>query len=245
MNARIAGIQRFDGFNLAQIDQIAAMDAGEALRVQPGFDSGQGAAQRIGAAGNVQVDVVARGLQPFDVIGGNQEFTTQFAHQAEWLQWPALLAISIELSLRAAGRYLPPGDVPEWALHLDWRMIERIARAIYTWSALLAIFGWSRTLLDRPFTWLPHAREAVFPWYILHQSLIVALAFWLSTLQPGPVWEPLLVAAGTIAGCLVLHAGLIHRSPLLRPLFGLPARRRGSSRDIAGGDLQPSASRKI
>ena len=136
----------------------------------------------------------------------------------------ALLTIGIELSLRAAGRYLPPGDIPAWALHVDWGMIERMARATYAWTALLAIFGWSRTLLDRPFAWLPRAREAVYPWYILHQSLIVALAFWVAPLGAGPVLEPLLVGAGTIAGCLLLHEGLVRRNRLLRPLFGLPAR---------------------
>ena len=136
----------------------------------------------------------------------------------------ALLTIGIELSLRAAGRYLPPGDIPAWALHVDWGMIERMARATYAWTALLAIFGWSRTLLDRPFAWLPRAREAVYPWYILHQSLIVALAFWIAPRGAGPVLEPLLVGAGTIAGCLLLHEGLIRRNRLLRPLFGLPAR---------------------
>ena len=138
----------------------------------------------------------------------------------------ALLAIGIELSLRAAGRYLPPGDIPAWALHVDWGMIERMARATYAWTALLAIFGWSRALLDRPFRWLPRAREAVFPWYILHQSLIVALAFWIAPRGAGPVLEPLLVGAGTMVGCLLLHEGLIRRHRLLRPLFRLLARTR-------------------
>ncbi|MGY0612424.1 acyltransferase family protein [Luteimonas sp. A501] len=138
----------------------------------------------------------------------------------------ALLAITIELSLRAAGRHLPPGDIPAWALHVNWAMIERIARAVYSWTALLAIFGWARTLLDRPFRWLPRAREAVYPWYILHQSLIVPLAFALGSLSLGPWLEPLLVVAGTIAGCLLLHEGIIRRGGPLRPLFGLPARTR-------------------
>lgn len=135
----------------------------------------------------------------------------------------ALLAICVELSLRAAGRCLPAGDIPGWAHHVDWGMIERMAHATYAWTALLAIFGWSRTLLDRPFRWLPRAREAVFPWYMLHQSLIVALAFWIAPLGMGPVLEPSLVAACTIAGCLLLHEGFIRRNRLLRPLFGLPA----------------------
>jgi len=133
----------------------------------------------------------------------------------------ALLAITVELGLRAAGRTLEPGELPIWALHVDWGLIKRAARAVYTWTALLAIFGWARTLLDRPFRWLPYASEAVYPWYILHQSLIVLLAFALSSLKLGPWLEPLLVLCGTVAGCLLLHEYVIRRTALLRPLFGL------------------------
>jgi hypothetical protein len=40
----------------------------------------------------------------------------------------------------------------------------------------------------------------------------------------GPVIEPLLLLGCTIGGCFVLHEYLIRRTPLLRPLFGLPMR---------------------
>jgi peptidoglycan/LPS O-acetylase OafA/YrhL len=93
-------------------------------------------------------------------------------------------------------------------------------RNAYVWLALCAILGWGRALLDRPFRWLPWANEAVYPWYVLHQSLIVLCAYWLLPLELGPVAEPLLVLAGTIAGCALLHAG-IRRVRWLRPLFGM------------------------
>lgn len=149
----------------------------------------------------------------------------------------ALLATTVELSLRAAGRMLGPGDIPPWALMIDWRLVERIARSIYTWTALLAIFGWSRTLLDRQFRWLPYASEAVFPWYVLHQSLIVPLAFFLSPLQLGPWLEPAMVLAGTVLGCLLLHEFVIRRIRFLRPLFGVPfqPRRVAAPRGAAPG----------
>ena len=50
------------------------------------------------------------------------------------------------------------------------------------------------------------------------------LAFALSALAPGPWLEPLLVLAGTITGCWLLHECLIRRIGPLRPLFGLPAK---------------------
>ena len=108
-------------------------------------------------------------------------------------------------------------DVPSWH-----ETIIRTLRNAYIWTALCAILGWARVLLDRPFRWLPWANEAVYPWYVLHQSLIVLCAYGLLPLQLGPVLEPLLVLAGTIAGCALLHA-IIRRSPLLRPCFGMKA----------------------
>ncbi|MDO5506308.1 MAG: acyltransferase [Pseudoxanthomonas suwonensis] len=143
------------------------------------------------------------------------------------LRWPllawAVVFITIELGLRAAGRFLPPHDVPAWAGHVPWGMIERAARALYTCTALLAILGWASTWLDRPFRWLRWANEAVYPCYILHQSVLVVLAYWLIPLQLGPWIEPTLIIAGTFALCLLLFAG-IRRMALLRPMFGLPAR---------------------
>jgi peptidoglycan/LPS O-acetylase OafA/YrhL len=133
----------------------------------------------------------------------------------------AVLAISIELLLRAAGRYLPDDHIPALLAGLPWHHIELAARALYMWSALLAIFGWARILLDRPFGWLPYATEAVYPWYVLHQSLIVPLVFALAPLRLGPVLEPALVLAGTVGGCVLLHELVIRRIAWLRPLFGL------------------------
>lgn len=140
----------------------------------------------------------------------------------------ALLAIAIELTIRWYGRHPPSHPLPPWMQVLPWGQIERIARASYTWTALLALFGWARTCLDRPLRWLPYCTEAVFSWYILHQTLIVVLAYRLVPLQLGPVTEPALVVGGTVAGCLLLHEGLIRRIGWLRPLFGLKPSRAGA-----------------
>jgi peptidoglycan/LPS O-acetylase OafA/YrhL len=111
-----------------------------------------------------------------------------------------------------------PDDLPEWAL-----VTGRTLRNLYIWMALCAIPGWGKTCLDRPFRWLPWANEAVYPWYVLHQSLILLLAYWLLPWQLGPVQEPLLVLAGTLAGCWLLHEFVIRRVRWLRPCFGLKA----------------------
>ena len=98
------------------------------------------------------------------------------------------------------------------------------------WFWLLAVFGWAYRYLNRPMRWLPYATEAVYPWYILHQTITVVLGYNLARLSLGPVVEPVLVLGGTILGCLVLHEFVIRRTRLLRPLFGLSANRASGSR---------------
>jgi hypothetical protein len=145
--------------------------------------------------------------------------------RVERLRWitlaMALLAITVELSLRWLSLHPYPDRLPDWGTQAQWHSVEIFARATYTWMALLTIFGWSRVLLNRPFRWLAYCTEAVFSWYMLHQTLIIVLAYYLIPLRLGSTVEPLLVAGGTVAGCLLLHEFLIRRIAWLRPLFGL------------------------
>jgi hypothetical protein len=117
-----------------------------------------------------------------------------------------------------------PDETPESLQALVW-----VLRSLYIWAALTAILGWGHRLLNRPFRWLPWANEALYPWYVLHQSLIVLCAYWLLPFRLNAWLEASLVLAGTIAGCWALHAFVIRRSTVLRPCFGLKrdvARRR-------------------
>ncbi len=94
------------------------------------------------------------------------------------------------------------------------------------WLWIVMVLGWGHHYLNRPFKWLPYATEAVYPWYILHQTITVVAGYQLSKLALGPVIEPILVLGVTIGGCLALHEFVIRRTPILRPLFGLSYRPR-------------------
>jgi membrane-bound acyltransferase YfiQ involved in biofilm formation len=113
-------------------------------------------------------------------------------------------------------------DTPPFAALL----VARTLRNAYVWLALCTILGWGHALLNRPFKWIPFANEAVYPWYILHQSLIILFAYWLIPLRVGPVLEPALILAGTVIGCWALHVHVIARVGWLRPCFGLRPKKR-------------------
>ena len=142
---------------------------------------------------------------------------------ALWDEIRRLRKVTLVVALAAFAIYfamirLVPDDMPAWVAQ-----IIRTARGFYLWTALLTILGWAMVYLDRPFAWLPRANEAVYPWYVLHQSLIVLIAYWVVPLKLGAVAEVVLVIGGTVAGCAGLYA-VIRRVPLLRPLFGMKFR---------------------
>jgi hypothetical protein len=118
-----------------------------------------------------------------------------------------------------------------------------LIRNLYLWSAIVAILGYAHAHLNRPFRWLAWANQSVYPWYLLHQSFIVALGFFLAPLALGPWLEPAAILAGTVLGCWLVTDLAARRSRWLRPLFGLkgggePAqmRRPASAAMVSGGE---------
>lgn len=97
------------------------------------------------------------------------------------------------------------------------------------WTWVLVMCAWAHHLVRRPSRALTYATSAIFPWYILHQTITVVAGFEISRFELGPVVEPLLVLGITIGGCLVLYEYVIRRVPPLRPLFGLPYREKPAS----------------
>lgn len=101
-----------------------------------------------------------------------------------------------------------------WA---EWLGLVAVFNA---WSGVLALLGFAAVYLNKPSAKLRYLNDAVLPYYILHQTLIIVLAFVLSPLQLGPVFEPLIIILATFACCIVSYE-IIRRVALLRPLFGL------------------------
>lgn len=112
------------------------------------------------------------------------------------------------------------------------RQIARLVADLYMWAMVLAILGWAHLKLNRPWRWLPWANESVYPWYMLHQTLIIVAVVWLAPLQLGPVAEPALLVAGTVLGCWAITA-TVRRVRWLRPLFGLKPAQAASAASIS------------
>lgn len=108
------------------------------------------------------------------------------------------------------------GHAPPWQL----RDVQRAVWAVFQWTAIAAILGFARGWVVRETPALRYLREAVFPVYILHQTVIVVLAHNAQPLGLQPAVEGPLLVLATFALCF-LGFEVIRRVRWLRPLFGL------------------------
>jgi glucan biosynthesis protein C len=93
------------------------------------------------------------------------------------------------------------------------------------WSWLLAVLGYAGAYLAKTNSpLLRYCNDAVLPWYILHQTLIILCAAWLKPLAMPVAIEFPLVLAGTVAGCWLGYE-VIRRSAVLSWCFGLSSKK--------------------
>jgi hypothetical protein len=141
-----------------------------------------------------------------------------------WLVWQAYLVTWTGL----------PGDIQLWAPVAEnppaWlRIAMRWTFAAIQWSAIAAILGFGARHLnfDRPA--LRYLTVAVFPLYILHQTITVVAGRYLPRLALPLGLEAGLLVAITFGGAFAGYE-LVRRIPPLRPFFGLRISPRRASR---------------
>ena len=88
------------------------------------------------------------------------------------------------------------------------------------WAWILALLGYAGRYLNFSNGFLRYANQAILPWYIFHQTLIVVLAMQLLPLQLSAYFEAPLLIVLTSLGCWLGYE-IVRRVGLLRWLFGL------------------------
>lgn len=134
------------------------------------------------------------------------------------LRWPALaLAVCAHLAFSLyAWTWRDTATDPAASLVLAMRFVY----AVDQWGAIVAILGFGARHLNRSHPALTYLTLAVFPYYIVHQTVIVVAGHHLAQAGLPQVVEAALVIGLTVAACGATYE-VVRRVPLLRPLFGL------------------------
>lgn len=92
------------------------------------------------------------------------------------------------------------------------------------WSWILAVFAFAARYLNRPSAVLAYRNEAVYPFYILHQTITLIMGYFLMDSPLHWAWKFGLMVMGTFGFSWLIYEFLIRRWARIRPLFGLKKR---------------------
>jgi surface polysaccharide O-acyltransferase-like enzyme len=101
---------------------------------------------------------------------------------------------------------------------------------VFTWTWLLVFLGFGRHYLSYSNRLLAWARDASYPVYILHQTVIIVIAYFVVR-QPWAPWTKYWVVLGaTVLVCVLMYQCLLRRVALLRVAFGIKQHQRDPAR---------------
>lgn len=123
-------------------------------------------------------------------------------------------------------------------------LADHIGANVFTWFWVMVFLGYGYRYLSFSNPLLFWARDASYPFYILHQAVIVALGYYVVRYAWAPWTKYAVILVLSMGMCLVLYDACIRRFTVLRVLFGMKARvadirpvRSGALRET-GDDIQ-------
>jgi glucan biosynthesis protein C len=88
------------------------------------------------------------------------------------------------------------------------------------WLWMLSVIAWAQYSFKRSTPLLRYLNGGVFCFYVLHQTLIIVFAYWLTPFKLGPMLEPAAIIVLVGLWCVALYE-LIRRLPILPIFFGI------------------------
>jgi peptidoglycan/LPS O-acetylase OafA/YrhL len=112
----------------------------------------------------------------------------------------------------------------EWAqtFVMPWSIVVQLTFAMTAWGWALFVLDLARTRLDRPSRLLTRANEAIMPFYLLHQPVIIVIAFYVVEWSTGILPKMVTVVVGSLVATIAIYDALRRLKPV-RALLGMKA----------------------
>lgn len=115
---------------------------------------------------------------------------------------------------------------PSQSLGKNWQdnPITYLYLSVYpviAWSWIMMLVGYAKKYLDSPHPVHQYINQAIYPYYILHQTIIVVLAFYVVKTDESILTKYLFIVLVTLALCFFMYHILIMPYNFMRILFGM------------------------
>lgn len=111
-------------------------------------------------------------------------------------------------------------------------LLAQFIQAVNTWCWVLTILSFVSRFLTRNNKFLKYANEAVLPFYILHQTVIIVIGFYVVKWNSGVLVKYLTISTTSFITIMILYELLVRRFSLFRFLFGMRLKRRISKTPV-------------
>jgi len=101
---------------------------------------------------------------------------------------------------------------------------EAFLKVFNLWTWILILFGYAAHYLNKSSKILGYCNQAVYPFYILHQTITIVIAYFLMNLSWGFWIKAPILLLGTFVSSWCIYEFGIRRWKWIRPLFGVKNR---------------------
>jgi glucan biosynthesis protein C len=115
-----------------------------------------------------------------------------------------------------------PANIPEWADGI----MDAYRNAFVPWFFILALLAYGKRFLNFTNRFLKYFAEGAYPIYILHQTVLVAIAFFVVQWSIGAGAKYAIIVVSSFAGTILAYHILVRRTNITRFLFGMKHRKK-------------------
>lgn len=138
----------------------------------------------------------------------------------------APIALTLALILQAVQYMVDFGIIQITVSDPLGTMLWWVFRTIRSWLFILAILGFGSRYLNFDNRFLHYANEAVLPFYILHQPVILLIGFFIVQWSIGIAPKYLIVTTISFVVIMAIYELLVRRFNVIRFLFGMKLKKR-------------------
>jgi glucan biosynthesis protein C len=100
-------------------------------------------------------------------------------------------------------------------------LIFDITALFVGWFTVITVIAWAQHYLNRPHAWLKHVNEGLYPFYILHQTVIIAIGYYVCQWPWSIAAKFWTIAFLTLISCVLFYFLLIRPFNAMRLFFGM------------------------
>jgi hypothetical protein len=100
-------------------------------------------------------------------------------------------------------------------------LIFDIIAIFLSWFTVITVIAYGQYYLNKPHPWLKYVNEGLYPFYILHQTVIIAIGYYICQLDWSIAAKYWTIAMLTLMSCTGFYLLLIRPFNVMRFLFGM------------------------